>query len=100
MTKRKRKSTLVGAKLAAISMARAVTRPNEAAASDSDDNLIPAPRIRKLCGHVSHMTLWRWVRSEKLGCPPLTEINGRLYGSERAWLAWRENQRRLQATAP
>jgi hypothetical protein len=63
------------------------------------DNLIPATKIRKLCGGVSLVTFWRWRRSAKLGCPPLTEINGRLYGGENAWLAWRENQKRVHAIA-
>ena len=79
------------------SIARAVTRP-EKPADQTPDDLVPASRIRKMCGGVSAMTFWRWRQSPELACPPLTEINGRLYGGERAWLAWRENQKRLQVT--
>ena len=63
------------------------------------DILISATKIRKLCGQVSLVTFWRWRHSEKLRCPPLTVINGRLYGSECEWLAWRENQK-LQHDLP
>lgn len=76
----------------------AAARPDTATESDPD-NLIPAPRIRKLVGGISAMTFWRWRRAPDLACPPLTEINGRLYGGERAWLAWRENQKRRQQAA-
>jgi hypothetical protein len=93
---KRRHPTKASSNFAAISTARAVTRSSDAAPSEPDD-LIPATRIRKLCGGISPMTLWRWRRSATLGCPPLTEINGRLYGGERAWLAWRENQRQQQA---
>ena len=67
------------------------------AASDEPDNLISATKIRKLCGGISLVTFWRWRRSAKMACPPLTEINGRLYGGERAWLTWRENHVRERA---
>jgi hypothetical protein len=79
--------------------ANSIAAPTRSVSVAEPDNLIPATKIRKLCGGVSLVTFWRWRRSEKLGCPPLTEINRRLYGSERAWLAWRENQKRQQMTA-
>jgi len=98
MAKRRHKPTKAVTKPAAVSLARATARPDTTTAGERD-NLIPAPQIRKLCGGISAMTFWRWQRSPKLACPPLTEINGRLYGSERAWLAWREEQKRAVACA-
>ena len=86
----KRKS----AKAAANRGARSIARTANVTANERPDNLIPTQKIRQLMGGINLVTLWRWRRSPKLGCPPLTEINGRLYGSEREWLAWRENLQR------
>jgi hypothetical protein len=91
---------LSGAKLASISKARAVARPGAEVPKAAPDNFVSAAKIRKLCGNVSPMTLWRWTHSPKLACPPLFRINGRLYGGERAWLAWREQQRRHIGHSP
>jgi hypothetical protein len=57
MAKRRRnlKSTT---NAAPISIARAVARP-DAAATDQPDNLIPAGKIRVLCGGITPMTLFR-----------------------------------------
>jgi hypothetical protein len=61
----------------------------------SDVNL-PAPKIRKeICGGVSAVSFWRWRHDPKMGCPPLTEINGRLYGSREQWLNWWARQKRV-----
>jgi hypothetical protein len=71
----------------------------EVMAAGIPDNLIPAARIRKLCGDVSPVTFWRWRRSAKMSCPELTEINGRLYGGEGEWLAWRDSRKRSRSIA-
>jgi hypothetical protein len=93
-------SDLSGANLASISKARAVARPVAEVPTAAPDNFVSAAKIRKLCGNVSAMTLWRWIHSPKLACPPLFRINGRLYGGERAWLEWRERQRRHIGHSP
>lgn len=57
---------------------------------------LPAPKIRKeICGGVSAVSFWRWRHDSKMGCPSLTKINGRLYGSREQWLDWWARQNRV-----
>jgi hypothetical protein len=37
------------------------------------------------------VTWWRWRHDDNLGMPPLTEINGRLYGQWGAFADWWAN---------
>jgi hypothetical protein len=61
----------------------------------NDDVNLSAPKIRKeICGGISAVSFWRWRRDPTMGCPVLTEINGRLYGSRNAWLEWWALQKR------
>jgi len=48
--------------------------------SNTPDRLLSARAVRELCGNVSDMSLWRWVRAGIL--PPPTKIRGRKFWPE------------------
>lgn len=49
---------------------------------------IPAHDVRHLCGGVSDMTLWRWLKSNDLDFPQPTYIGKRRYWRESDVIAW------------
>jgi hypothetical protein len=77
------------------------TRARRVATAPADSNsFVPQPILRQLLGGVSPVTWWRWRHDQKLGMPPLKEINGRLYGQWGAfsdWWAKRPNAPQQQA---
>jgi len=81
---------------AAANLAR-LPKPAPASALSFDPGVnLPAPKIRKtICGNVSAVTFWRWRHDPKMNCPPLTEVNGRLYGAADEWLAWWARQQQV-----
>ncbi len=48
---------------------------------------IPAAAVRELCGGVSDMSIWRWIKRE--GFPkPASKIGGRRYWREAEVVEW------------
>jgi predicted DNA-binding transcriptional regulator AlpA len=54
------------------------------------DELLGSTHVRRLCGGVTGMTLWRWMRpnSQMQFPPPDRTINGRRYWRRGTILAW------------
>jgi predicted DNA-binding transcriptional regulator AlpA len=50
------------------------------------DQLLSQGKVRKLCGGISDMTLWRWRQTG--GFPAATIIHGRSYYSLKQVVAW------------
>lgn len=59
----------------------------------TQDQLIPAKRVRELCGGVSDMTLWRWLATAEMNFPQPIYINTRRYWRSGDVSAWLETQR-------
>lgn len=53
-----------------------------------DEKRIPAADVLKLCGGVSDMTLWRWLK--ELGFPKPIYIGNRRYWRQKDVLDWLE----------
>lgn len=53
---------------------------------------IPASAVRKLCGGVSDMTLWRWLGSPEMDFPRPIYIGRRRYWREADVIAWLDAQ--------
>lgn len=53
---------------------------------------INAADVRKLCGGISDMTLWRWLQSEELQFPRPIYIGRRRYWKESEIFAWLQAQ--------
>jgi hypothetical protein len=45
------------------------------------DELVPDKQVRKECGGVCRMTIYRWERDPNLKFPPAVKINNRKYRS-------------------
>lgn len=45
-------------------------------AQSTNPTLIRAKEVCELCGGISTQTLARWIKSPKVGLPPLRKING------------------------
>lgn len=54
------------------------------------DKRIPAATVRNICGGVSDMTLWRWIKRE--GFPAPIYIAKRRYWRENSVLEWLDAQ--------
>jgi predicted DNA-binding transcriptional regulator AlpA len=54
---------------------------------------IPAAAVRELCGGISDMSLWRWLRRDPT-FPRPAYYNGRRYWREAEVLAWLEARER------
>lgn len=57
-----------------------------------DHRRIAIARVRELCGNVSEMSIWRWLKDEELDFPKPIYIGRRRYWKEAEVLAWLENQ--------
>jgi len=57
------------------------------------DRRIPAAAVRELCGNVSDMSLWRWLRRDPT-FPRPAYYNGRRYWREAEVLAWLDARER------
>lgn len=55
---------------------------------DPLDIWLRAPEVRRRCGGVTSMTLWRWQRDPELGFPQPRYINNVRYFSQRELEAW------------
>jgi predicted DNA-binding transcriptional regulator AlpA len=68
-------------------------RTQSSAPAVGDEVLLPVQQVLTWVGGISSMTLWRWLRSDRVRFPPPTLIvNNRRYwsaGSIRRWLAER-----------
>lgn len=53
---------------------------------------ISSTAVRTLCGGVSDMTLWRWLRDPELSFPKPVYIARRRYWREAEVVAWLEAQ--------
>jgi predicted DNA-binding transcriptional regulator AlpA len=53
---------------------------------------IAAKEVRRLCGDVSDMSLWRWVNDPQLGFPTQTYIAKRRYWLEKDVIEWLDAQ--------
>lgn len=48
--------------------------------SHNPDHRLTGPQVRARFGNISHMTLWRWLRSPEVGFPqPLVVANRRYW---------------------
>lgn len=65
---------------------------NEPMPRDDEDCLIPAAQVRRLCGNVSDMTLYRWITGQGLktsvNFPQPTKIAGRRYWWRSGVIDW------------
>ena len=52
--------------------------------------LIPAKTVRELCGNISDMSLWRWLKDPALGFPRPVYIQKRRFWREAEILEWIE----------
>ena len=58
--------------------------------------IIPAANVRYLCGGISDMSLWRWIKNTDLNFPQPIYISRRRYWREADVLAWIEAQTAAQ----
>lgn len=57
------------------------------------DTLISAAELRRMCGGISDMTVWRWLRQEDDPLPPPIQIVRRNYwrlADVKAWIDRRD----------
>jgi predicted DNA-binding transcriptional regulator AlpA len=52
------------------------------------DKFISGPELRRRCGGVSDMTIWRWQHDPTLAFPKPLKIRRRNYFKEREVIAW------------
>lgn len=64
-----------------------------------DSNLISAVSVRKICGGISDMSLWRWLHDPQLGFPQPILIQRRRYWREAEVQAWIDQRAGRQAVA-
>lgn len=57
-----------------------------------NETRIPARSVRQLCGGISDMTLWRWLKDDKLSFPRPIRIGSRRYWRETDILSWLDSQ--------
>lgn len=57
-----------------------------------EQKLIPASTVRTICGGVSDMTLWRWLKDPDLAFPAPVYITKRRYWRESDVTAWIEQR--------
>lgn len=60
---------------------------------------IGAIEVRRICGGVSDMCLWRWLNNSKMEFPPPVVVNRRRYWKEADVIAWWDRQIRWNETA-
>lgn len=53
-----------------------------------DCKLIPSATVREICGGISDMSLWRWLKDPDLGFPRPVVISRRRYWREADVSAW------------
>ncbi len=63
---------------------------------DSDLFLSNA-KVRRFCGDITRVTLYRWTRDPALEFPPPATVNGHHYWRKSDVLAWWENRLALKA---
>jgi predicted DNA-binding transcriptional regulator AlpA len=56
------------------------------------DKFITGPELRRRCGDVSDMTIWRWSNDPRLNFPRPMKIRRRNYYREREVLDWIERR--------
>lgn len=56
-------------------------------------NYIKAETVRQLCGDITDMTLWRWIRDPRIAFPSPVTILRRRYWREDEIRGWLEAQR-------
>ena len=64
------------------------------------DQLIKPAKVRAMCGGVSDMSIWRWLKEPALHFPKPVYIGRHRYWREtevRAWLAERQGSERVAA---
>ena len=54
--------------------------------------LISASDVRKMIGNVSDMTIWRWLKDEKLSFPKPIYVQRRRFWRESELLSWINNR--------
>lgn len=57
-------------------------------ASHHSERYIPPAAVRDLCGGISDMTLWRWLRNPELGFPKPIKVMSRRFWREADVLSW------------
>jgi hypothetical protein len=55
---------------------------------NSDDVLLTSRQVRSRYGNISDMSLWRWLRDERLNFPRPLVLNKRRYWRLRELIAW------------
>ena len=58
----------------------------------SDQRRITANAVRHMCGGISDMSLWRWLKDGEMNFPKPLFINGRRYWREADVAAWLETR--------
>jgi predicted DNA-binding transcriptional regulator AlpA len=53
-----------------------------------DSKLLPSAAVRRICGDISDMSLWRWLHDPKLAFPQPIMIQRRRYWREADVQAW------------
>ncbi|KRS18229.1 helix-turn-helix transcriptional regulator [Roseovarius indicus] len=57
-----------------------------------NEKRIQAAKVLALCGDISQMTLWRWMRDPALNFPKPVYIGNRRYWREADVIEWLESQ--------
>ncbi len=63
----------------------------------ASDSFLSAAQVRRFCGDITRVTLYRWTRDPTLEFPAPATVNGHNYWRKSAILAWWENRLALKA---
>jgi len=64
---------------------------------ENSNRLIQAADVRQLCGSVSDMTIWRWVKDSELNFPKPIYIGRVRYWREAELMAWIDTQQQSES---
>lgn len=67
-------------------------RTSQLTSTSAPHRRIPTAAVRKICGNISDMTLWRWLDNEALNFPKPIYIGRRRYWREADVVAWLEGR--------
>jgi predicted DNA-binding transcriptional regulator AlpA len=78
--------------------ATSIDRSRKQNAALDDEALLTSAHVKELCGSVSDMCIWRWLRDPRVQFPQPIKLNKRNYwrrGDIRAWQAMHSGKSRF-----